>query len=82
MCFDILPEGRDEDRSCLGVNSQQASKSLVQFKLQGLIVQQKQYSAADVLVSRSLHLEAVGLLGGRVTMPFDQMVVGTIQILE
>lgn len=55
--LDILPEGTDDDRSCLGVNSEQSRQARIQLELKGLVVQQQKNGAAHILISWTFYLE-------------------------
>lgn len=60
--LDVLPKGGDDNGAGLGVDPEEPRQPLVQLELQRLIVQQQQYSAPDILVSRSLNLKLIILV--------------------
>lgn len=56
VCFDILPQCRDDDGSRLGVHTQQAGEARIQFELVRLVIQEEEDCAPHIFISRSLHL--------------------------
>lgn len=79
--LDVLPQGGDDDGPCLRVHAQQPCQPRVQLELQRLVVEQQENCAAHVTVAGSLHLESVRLLGRVAAVPFDKVVIRSVQIL-
>lgn len=67
--LDVLPQGLNDDRSGLGVDTQHSSQPGVQLELRGLVVKHEQDGAANTHITRPLHLEPISLLGGGSPVP-------------
>ena len=78
--LDVLPQGRNDDRPCLSVQSKKPGQPLVQLELEWLVVQEEEDCAAHILVTWPLDLEPVGFLSVGVASPLHQVVVRAIQI--
>merc|ERR1719312_1628358 len=79
--LDVLPQGGDDDRSCLGVNSQKSGKPLIKLELQRLIIKQEQNCASNGHVSRPLHLKSISFLSCWSSVPLNKVIIRSIQIL-
>ena len=71
VCLDILPQGIDDNRACLGVDAEKTGEPWVEFELHGLVVEHQQDGTLHILVARPLDLKPICLLCRWSPMPLQ-----------
>lgn len=76
----ILPQGLDDGRAALCVQSQQSGQAGIQFELGRLVVQHEEQRTTHTQVPWPLHLEPIRLLSGGCPVPLHEVVVRAIKV--
>lgn len=63
------------------MDSEEPGQTRVKLELKGLVIQEEEDCAANILIARSLDLKSISFLGRRCSVPLYQMVVRSVQIL-